>query len=463
MSSSLYSKDYDVVISYKRGGESGRVAENIYKCLTEFHHLKVGKDDYDNDLQKVKGSLSTFMEKIQKSGRVILVLSDEYFRSEYCMAELYGIFKRDGWTQRVIPLWVDNTPFYQAEQKDKYIGYWGNLFTHTAEKIDQEPGALKARKEKRNNYEHFRDYIEDILGAFSDWLCRKPEEMARNNWEMIASEIVPSDEAELRNEKQRHPLLPYLVNRQKQATAVIGNPEPGPRMYLLYGHEEESHEGFFRHLEYQKNDGVRSCFFFAMALDICEQESRNKGSKIEEKFSLWAQHFRMLVYRLMRDKLRKAPAPDDKTDAPATFADAASRLKELTGKDEFYFHFEIRQDQAQSEMLGRTLGWFRNEYFATGPTARKVTMILAVKTVDTWIKKILRPKGWESILTTMAGSHAQVLKELESPGLEDIKAWMTNYAQFLKGAEEKKIIAQFGNREKERMIRIEAMLKPYFK
>jgi len=73
--------------------------------------------------------ISTFMKRLTQADRVIVVLSDKYLHSPYCMAELYGIYQRsleqkEEFLQRVIPLALGDARFRDWRDRVVCAKYW---------------------------------------------------------------------------------------------------------------------------------------------------------------------------------------------------------------------------------------------------------------------------------------------------------------------------------------------------
>jgi internalin A len=73
--------------------------------------------------------ISGFMKRIGLADRVIVVLSDKYLRSPYCMTELYSIYQRsveekEDFLRRIIPLVLDDARFGTPEERVQYAKHW---------------------------------------------------------------------------------------------------------------------------------------------------------------------------------------------------------------------------------------------------------------------------------------------------------------------------------------------------
>jgi internalin A len=69
------------------------------------------------------------MKRIGLADHVIVVLSDKYLRSPYCMTELYSIYQRsvgekEDFLRRIIPLRLDDARFSTPEERVEYAKHW---------------------------------------------------------------------------------------------------------------------------------------------------------------------------------------------------------------------------------------------------------------------------------------------------------------------------------------------------
>ncbi len=88
------------------------LAENKFKIVRDKATLSIGN------------SIRQFMHQIGKGNYVIIVVSDKYLRSEYCMFEAVEILKIKGYEQRIFPIVLPDANVYSHEGKFEYINYW---------------------------------------------------------------------------------------------------------------------------------------------------------------------------------------------------------------------------------------------------------------------------------------------------------------------------------------------------
>lgn len=123
-------------------------------------------------------SIRQFMDQIGAAGHVVLVLSEAYFKSPYCMYELRQIYENQNFRKRVYPIVLSGTPFYDPIDRIPYIEYWE---TKTAElearlkRLKDHKHTLKSR-EILDGYDKFRMLMDELLSILAD-MNTPPEEV----------------------------------------------------------------------------------------------------------------------------------------------------------------------------------------------------------------------------------------------------------------------------------------------
>jgi internalin A len=133
--------------------------------------------------------ISGFMKRISRADHVIVVLSDKYLRSPYCMTELHSIYQRsvgekEDFLRRIIPLVLDYARFGTWRERLVYTKHWRTEF----EEIEL----------------HFKDLAESdfrLYKAMQEWHNRIGDMLAYANDQFHPHgfyEIVKDDFASLR-------------------------------------------------------------------------------------------------------------------------------------------------------------------------------------------------------------------------------------------------------------------------
>jgi len=81
----------------------------------------------DREMMKYKDNIETFMASIKEADFVIIILSDGYLKSKYCMKEAMDFFKVEGFLKKLLPIIADDSyTIDQSIEVIKYQKYWDN-------------------------------------------------------------------------------------------------------------------------------------------------------------------------------------------------------------------------------------------------------------------------------------------------------------------------------------------------
>lgn len=150
------------------------------------------------------GRISKFMDRFAKSGCVIVILSDSYMKSEYCMYELYSIYvsaKHDdsSFLNRIIPVIHSSIKIARPIDRIQFAAFW----KHERDELD-----AAARK-----------YGPDVLGYEDHKALRRMSEFAMFVSDMLAylnDKCIPRDIETVRNEDFKA-ICDLVRNSAKQA------------------------------------------------------------------------------------------------------------------------------------------------------------------------------------------------------------------------------------------------------
>jgi internalin A len=150
----------------------------------------------DSEVLRPGELISGFMKRIGLADHVIVVLSDKYLRSPYCMTELHSIYQRsvgekEDFLRRIIPLVLADARFKEFQDRDAYAEHWTTLF----KTMDQSLTKLATeQKLSRVAVDDFRRYK-----AMQKWYLDVGDMLAYVNDVLTNSEeIVKDDFASLR-------------------------------------------------------------------------------------------------------------------------------------------------------------------------------------------------------------------------------------------------------------------------
>jgi len=176
----------------KEEGESREAVVNeVYESLKKEGYTVI-RDKMDLGY---RGFISDFIDRIGKGDLIVVVTSDKYFRSPYCMYELYKIaldskLDKHHFADRVLPIAFEFIDFTDPVVFELYDDFWESKYN----KMDD----LFKRKSKRMKQPQFdlfdkiRTIYEnygDIVGWLSDMNCLNVNILKKNNFEVIRKAI----------------------------------------------------------------------------------------------------------------------------------------------------------------------------------------------------------------------------------------------------------------------------------
>ena len=116
--------------------------------------------------------ISGFMKRIGLADHVIVVLSDKYLRSPYCMTELHSIYQRslgekEDFLRRIIPLVLADARISTWRDRVAYAEHWEAEFKAMEDKFrhlaESDFRLYKAMQEWHNRIGDMLAYVNDVL------------------------------------------------------------------------------------------------------------------------------------------------------------------------------------------------------------------------------------------------------------------------------------------------------------
>jgi internalin A len=121
-----------IFISYAWGdnsSEDARKRTEVVTRLCETLEKEGWKILRDTNSIKYGDLISAFMMKMGMADSVIVVLSDKYLHSPYCMSELYAIYRRSNqekteFLRRIVPLVLEDACIGTPEERVEHAKHW---------------------------------------------------------------------------------------------------------------------------------------------------------------------------------------------------------------------------------------------------------------------------------------------------------------------------------------------------
>ena len=130
-------KEPYVYISYNWEDKSNVTADYLYDTLQR--HFAVRRDKVDCNYRE---NIKEFMEAIREGQYIVLILSQEYLKSENCMFELVGVMKHPDYKNRLFPIVCDSKDS-TVRDDDFYV----ELLKEWKQKLDEKKALVEKAKE----------------------------------------------------------------------------------------------------------------------------------------------------------------------------------------------------------------------------------------------------------------------------------------------------------------------------
>lgn len=157
----------DVYVSYSWGvEEQTRLVEKLeITCQKRGIELKRDKNHIGYG-----DSIRAYMDHLAASGHIILVLSEAYFKSEYCMYELKEIYENRDFRKRVYPIVLEGTSFHRPIERIPYLRYWEAEKAKLQTEIEtlKDPTYTINLRKSLDDYAEFRRLLDQLQAILAD-------------------------------------------------------------------------------------------------------------------------------------------------------------------------------------------------------------------------------------------------------------------------------------------------------
>ena len=165
-------------VSYAWGDDSpeGREREQIVDRLCEAAERKRKITILrDKTMLSLGDRISKFMDRLGKGDRIFIVLSDKYLKSEFCMYELWQVWRNcrqndDEFLARIRLITVDDAKIWSSADRTRYAAHWLQQSRQIEQMISEQGAEVIGQKdfEKYRLMKTFSHQVGDILATVAD-------------------------------------------------------------------------------------------------------------------------------------------------------------------------------------------------------------------------------------------------------------------------------------------------------
>lgn len=176
----------EIFISYAWGGKSERLVDKLDETLQQKGILLI-RDKRESGF---KDLITEFMKQIGRGKGVVLVISDKYLKSPYCMYELLEIYRNLNFKERIFPIVMsDAKGIYEPLPRLSYSNYWKSKKQELETEIENDAEAITVIGDDYKIYKKIFDNLGEIINIVKDINSLTPKTHISSNFKEIIKAI----------------------------------------------------------------------------------------------------------------------------------------------------------------------------------------------------------------------------------------------------------------------------------
>jgi hypothetical protein len=172
----------------ERGASREDIVDRLYaSLLADGYTVKRDKMDL-----AYKGLISTFMADIGRGDCVVVIISDKYLKSPYCMHELLEIYRHLQFDERICPIVLSDARLRTLADRLEYVAHWQAESTRLKGLIDKVGWEVLSASGSLQEYEKCREimfHADKLLTHLTDINSQTPQLIEANDFETLKRAI----------------------------------------------------------------------------------------------------------------------------------------------------------------------------------------------------------------------------------------------------------------------------------
>ncbi|MBK9106432.1 MAG: toll/interleukin-1 receptor domain-containing protein [Saprospiraceae bacterium] len=205
-----------IFISHAWGGASDEILSQLTKRL-EAEDITFILDKRDLGYRQ---SIRDFMVQLGEADMVIIILSNKYLKSEYCMFELLEIHKNENLSERIFPIVLDEVKISSSSDRLEFVKYWENQLIDLQNKVKElnSLSYIEGITDDLNLYAEIRNNIARLTGILRDINTLNIKLHQDSDYHDLVEAIKNKIEG---NKKDKHRAIP--VEKPNSSIITSGN------------------------------------------------------------------------------------------------------------------------------------------------------------------------------------------------------------------------------------------------
>jgi hypothetical protein len=164
------------------------IVDRLYdSLLADGYRVKRDKMDLG-----YKGLISDFMREIGRGDCIVVVISDKYLKSPFCMFELLEISHHAAFYDRICPIMLPDAKLHTLRDRLQYVAHWKAELGHLEQLIQQVGIEVLSASGSFQEYEKYRDITQQadkLLTCLADINSQTSQRLAANDFETLKRAI----------------------------------------------------------------------------------------------------------------------------------------------------------------------------------------------------------------------------------------------------------------------------------
>ncbi|MFN6569508.1 COR domain-containing protein [Dendronalium sp. ChiSLP03b] len=183
-----YSNQKEVFISYTWRDEQSKPLVAKIEQAFQAKDIKIIRDI---NAIGYKERFKEFMQRLSRGTCVILVISDQYLKSENCMYELVEIAKDKEFYKRIFPIILADANIFKAIERIKYVKYWEEQIKELDKAIKEvSADNLQGIREDIDQYREIRNTIAKLIDLLRDMNTQTEDIHSESEFERLVNAIA---------------------------------------------------------------------------------------------------------------------------------------------------------------------------------------------------------------------------------------------------------------------------------
>lgn len=182
----------EIFFSYAWGEKREKIVDALYETLKSEGRYQVVRDKHDLGYRQL---ILDFMQRLGEGRFVITAFSDKYLRSQFCMFELYELYRHSQsdirlLLEKIYPILVEPLDLNNASVIGGYLRYWEQLEKEWADLVNKNTHQISAAHfQQYQRIKKISQHISELLELIANVNSLSVQMLAADNFLLIKQEI----------------------------------------------------------------------------------------------------------------------------------------------------------------------------------------------------------------------------------------------------------------------------------